>query len=178
MLLAGEGQLEERSGRLGKAGCAAGEKVDLTAAAAHSGPNPGYPHAHRLPFKLLRDSTGAEPATAFGAWFLLEFTHRFFPRLVGDTHQGSCVTYAVTISCNSALSGISGTLAAQGHRQPVDRGSRRLQEPRHRLPRMCPGMWGGCYLSPEIVKLSWNLRHSLQAGRIWALAGDGCSGKG
>ena len=87
VLVAGEGQLEERPGRLGQLGCAAGEKVDLTASAAHPGPNPGHPHAHPFPFKLLRDGAGAESAPAFGAGFLLEFTHRFFPRLVGDTHQ-------------------------------------------------------------------------------------------
>ena len=103
MLVSGEGQLEERSGRLGQAGCAAGEKVDLTAAAAYPGPNPGHPHAHPFPFKLLRDGARAEPATAFGAWFLLKVTHRFCPRLVGDTHQGGCGTYAVTISSTSGF---------------------------------------------------------------------------
>ena len=103
VLVAGEAQLEERPGRLGQLGCAAGKKVDLTASAAHPGPNPGHPHAHPFPFKLLRDGAGAESAPAFGAGFLLEFTHRFFPRLVGDTHQGSCGTYAVTMSSTSGF---------------------------------------------------------------------------
>ena len=98
MLVSGQGQLEEGPGRLGQPGCAAGEKVDLPASAAHPSANTGYPYAHPFPFKLLRDGAGAKPATAFGTWFLLELTHSFFPRLVGDTHQGDCGTYAVTMS--------------------------------------------------------------------------------
>jgi hypothetical protein len=50
----------------------------------------------------------------------------------------------------------------RGHRQPVDRGGRHPEEPRHRPTRRCLGMWGGCHLSPEIVKLFWNLRPPLR----------------
>jgi hypothetical protein len=59
---------------------------------------------------------------------------------------------------------ILGLWQRRGHSQPVDRGGRRPQEPRDRLTQRCLGMWGGCHLSPEIIKLSKGLRPPIHAG--------------
>lgn len=40
-----------------------------------------------------------------------------------------------------------------GHRQPIDRGGPYPEESRHRPARRCLGIWGGRYISAEIVKL-------------------------